>query len=908
MIINRSSQTILCCVETIPNKIKFFCSIVYASNNGTERRRLWKELEDHKRFTRQHPWVLMGDFNVTLNIDEHSTGMSYRSMDMQEFFEAVNKLEVEDICSSGFHYTWTKSLKNPNCLTLKKLDRIMVNDEFMRQYQRANGVFHPYGISDHSLAELILHDGFSTKNKAFRFSNFVAGKDNFIDVVKSGWNIDVQGCHMYRLVKKLKNLKKPLKKLSWCQGNVHERTNNLKNELLKNQAIMEKNPFDSDARVNAAKALNDYIEASKDDLSLLYQKAKVQWLREGDKNTTYFHSMIKSRRNKSRVERIKDEDGNVHEGNNVAEQFVRHFKKFLGEYKEVVALDDEIFSNKINSEDAAIMTSEITSDEIKEAIFDIDSNKASGRGPDGFSSDFFKKAWEIVGNDVCMAVKEFFRSGKILGEINATLITLIPKINTPNKVSDFRPIACCNVIYECISKILTNIIKMGLSKIVNINQSAFIPGRHIQDNILLAQELLRGYNRKNGPKRCAMQIDIQKAYDTVSWSFLKDTLLHFGFPDRMVNWIMACITSSAFSIYMNGETHGYFRGGRGLRQGDPISPYLFTLVMEYCVKEIKALWSPDKVEERINCWRNKTLSYAGRVQLHASVLSSMQIYWASVYLIPSTVVKDLDKMFKRFLWNAGDSAQGKARVAWKSACRPKEQGGLGIKPLKQWNVVLLIKHFWKIIENKESLWAKWVNTVRLKDKSIWEIEMDKSDSSGWKTMLTIRETVKDHVWYNIGNGKNTSVFYDKWCENGPLSAFLNKQKSHLYPLLRSIRTPSLQDKEDWVQWINYDNQKTCLHLMACYPRQAIDDLKCALCKRCADSHDHLFFKCEFALKKEIKEYSERKASRTEEIVCKIIIEQVRNKLLSLKIKKSSNVIKEAKKWNLQWTDMSLIAI
>nr|GEX48568.1 hypothetical protein [Tanacetum cinerariifolium] len=330
-IINRSSQTILCCVETIPIKIKFFCSIVYASNNGTERRRLWKELEDHKRFTRQHPWVLMGDFNVTLNIDEHSTGMSYRSMDMQEFFEAVNKLEVEDICSSGFHYTWTKSLKNPNCLTLKKLDRIMIT----------------VLLSLFSMMDSVL------KTKRLDFSNFVAGKDNFIDVVKSGWNIDVQGCHMYSLAKKLKNLKKPLKKLSWCQGNVHERANNLKNELLKNQAIMEKNPFDSDARVNAAKALNDYIEASKDELSLLHQKAKVQWLRE-------------------------DEEGNVHEGSNVAEQFVHHFKKILGESKEMVALDDEIFSNKINSEDAAIMTSEITSDEIKEAIFDIDSNKASG--------------------------------------------------------------------------------------------------------------------------------------------------------------------------------------------------------------------------------------------------------------------------------------------------------------------------------------------------------------------------------------------------------------------------------------------------------------------------------------------------------------------------------------------------
>ncbi|GJS13861.1 RNA-directed DNA polymerase, eukaryota, reverse transcriptase zinc-binding domain protein [Tanacetum coccineum] len=144
MVINMSNQAILCCVETITNKIKFYYSIVYASNNGIERRSLWKDLEDHKRFIGKHPWVLIGDFNATLNVEEHSVGMSHRSMDMQEFHEIINKLEIEDICSSGFHYKGTKSLKNPNCLVLKNLDRIMVNDEFMKQYQRAHGVFLPF--------------------------------------------------------------------------------------------------------------------------------------------------------------------------------------------------------------------------------------------------------------------------------------------------------------------------------------------------------------------------------------------------------------------------------------------------------------------------------------------------------------------------------------------------------------------------------------------------------------------------------------------------------------------------------------------------------------------------------------------------------------------------------------------
>ncbi|GKA84481.1 hypothetical protein Tco_0806076 [Tanacetum coccineum] len=96
------------------------------------------------------------------------------------------------------------------------------------------------------------------------------------------------------------------------------------------------------------------------------------------------------------------------------------------------------------------------------------------------------------------------------------------------------------------------------------------------------------------------------------------------------------------------------------------------------------------------------------------------MYWTSVYLLPISVINDLEKLFKRFLWNAGDSAKGKARVAWKVVCRPKDQGGLGIKSFKIWNEVLLIRQFWKIIENQNSFW-------------------------GWKTMLKIIDVIKDHV-------------------------------------------------------------------------------------------------------------------------------------------------------------------
>ena len=118
------------------------------------------------------------------------------------------------------------------------------------------------------------------------------------------------------------------------------------------------------------------------------------------------------------------------------------------------------------------MAREVLDSEIKGAMFSIGNDKAPG--PDGFTSVFSKKAWEVVGGDVCKAVRDFFTNGKLLQEINRTILALLPKVSTPTHVNDFRPISCCNVIYKCISKIITNRIKDGLDDVVSNNQSALI--------------------------------------------------------------------------------------------------------------------------------------------------------------------------------------------------------------------------------------------------------------------------------------------------------------------------------------------------------------------------------------------------------------------------------------------------
>jgi hypothetical protein len=168
----------------------------------------------------------------------------------------------------------------------------------------------------------------------------------------------------------------------------------------------------------------------------------------------------------------------------------------------------------------------------------------------------------------------------LLKEVNATILCLVPKRPNVSVMGDFRPIACCNVIYKCITKILSNIMLPLLDSMISRNQSAFIPGCNIAENVLLAQEMIRNYHRKDGQLRCTTKIDLMKAYDSVNWNFLIHCLSCSGFPLKFVNWIKECITSPRFSISLNGTLVGYFEEAKGLRQGDPLSPYLFVIAME----------------------------------------------------------------------------------------------------------------------------------------------------------------------------------------------------------------------------------------------------------------------------------------------------------------------------------------
>ncbi|XP_019191056.1 PREDICTED: uncharacterized protein LOC109185569 [Ipomoea nil] len=509
----------------------------YGFSKRPQRRESWDLIHSLAKKS-DLPWVIIGDFNDLLFQYEKRGGNPHPDNLLRGFGETIEECGLTQLPMSGYPFTWEKGKGTPNWIE-ERLDKVLATQDWRELVADANVQNILTRKSDHSalfLGILNLRERRGGLRRGFRFEMAWLHDEGCRAVVEKSWgegrSRGLQECVTLcgdRLTR-------------WGRDRFHkfgEKILCLRKEQLRLRGCTD--PV-SLAEFQRLEECLTRVELQED--TYWRQRAKQHWLKDADANTRFYHSSP--------------------------------------------AINDDFFES-IQPRVTAIQNEGLLrpfeESEVKSALFSMYPDKAPG--PDGMNPGFYQHFWDVVGTDVSSYIVNCLNTCSLPGKLNETNIILIPKKKTPEIVSDYRPIALSNVIYRIMAKVITARMKPLMENIISESQSAFISERLITDNILIAAEVGHYLNRK----QCgltglgALKLDMAKAYDRIEWSFLQKMLMALRFDERWVELLMMCVTTVSYSVLVNGSRSDQIIPTRGLRQGDPLSPYLFII----CAEELSLL-------------------------------------------------------------------------------------------------------------------------------------------------------------------------------------------------------------------------------------------------------------------------------------------------------------------------------
>ncbi|KAK6131702.1 hypothetical protein DH2020_034499 [Rehmannia glutinosa] len=807
-------------------RIKFRFTGVYGQPNVSERRAFWDSFKSLLPPTNE-PWICIGDFNEVLQQHEFSGTRPRPPWQISLFRDAIEHCDLSDMGFFGPRYTWNRLSIHP--FTQRgRLDRSLCNPPFRAIFPRQKVTVIPSFTSDHCLLSVHINPqnslpSYRPKKRPIRFESYWIRSQDCKQVVHDSWlstppalNEKLQHCLSGLTQWSRKKFGDLNEKIQKCKTSI----SNLEKKTITPQIHQELSALHG--QLNVLMGLNDLKWK---------QRAKQHWYKNGDRNTSFFHAHASKRRDINHISMLSDNSGQtITEPAAIERTIVDYFEDIFSSVSPSRSDMQQALGRirpRVTSDMADCLTQPYTIAEVVKAVKSMHPFKSPG--PDGMSPIFFQKFWPIVGNDVATSVLDFLNKKTLISDLNSTHIVLIPKIKEPKLVSHFRPISLCN-------------------------------GRTSGKQGLMS-----------------IKLDMSKAFDRIEWPFAIAALQALGFPPPFIDLIRICIYTPTFSFLLNGSQFGSVKPHRGIRQGDPISPYIFIICAEVfsCIlQDLQAagkihgirinkhapsvshlffaddtllfgratieeathlkfainlfeqasgqrinfdksgiLFSPntdhgvalqiaqilgipivsshekylglpsvigknkrevfrdiqDRVWKRIQGWKEKTLSQAGREILIKAVIQSIPTYAMSCFRLPDNILHKIQSMAAQFFWGGSENDRKLHWVSWNKIARSKDKGGLGFRHLRAFNLALLAKQAWRLLTQPSNLLSRILRAKYFPAGSFLDANLGSRPSWSWRSILESRVVLSLGARKLVRSGRQTRIWTDPWI---PLYKFL----------------------------------------------------------------------------------------------------------------------------------------
>ncbi|XP_048613115.1 uncharacterized protein LOC125587045 [Brassica napus] len=514
---------------------RVYITFVYGDPVQELREHVWERLTQFG-LARSEPWFVIGDLNEITGNHEKDGGAMRNPDSFVPFNTMIRNSGLLEFPARGNKLSWQgRRGKGVGAVMVRcRLDRALANEEWHTLFPCSYTEYLRMVASDHRPVVAYLEDKVVRRKGQFKFDKRWIGQDGLLEAITSGWK-EQNSSQPEPFVTKISNCRHEI--AQWRKDNPPFGKDKI-NELQK--ALEEVQMDNNRSQEDILEVSRKLQEAYRDEEDYWFQKSRNMWYSSGDRNTKFYHALTRQRRVRNRIVGLHDADGNwITDDEGVEKVAVNYFDE-LFTTTSPTAFDNFLseIQPSISTQTNGWLLKPATEEEIRQALFMMHPGKAPC--PDGMTALFFQHSWHII---------------------KTNLVELV----------------------------LCQRLKICLPSLISETQSAFVAGRLISDNILIAQEMFHGLraNKACQGKFMAIKTDMSKAYDRLEWDFIQAILLKMGFDTHWVKLMMACISSVQYRILLNGQPRGLIIPQRGLRQGDTLSPYLFILCTETLIANIK---------------------------------------------------------------------------------------------------------------------------------------------------------------------------------------------------------------------------------------------------------------------------------------------------------------------------------